>query len=248
MPAAVGGRSQVSMGKPVAKLKIVCARSMHEVVTALAYGFTSETGHEVELSFGTVGALQKRLDAGETADVVISGLPAIDRLEQAGALVPGSRRSIATTRIGVAGRAGAAAPDISTPEAFKQALIGARRIAFSDAAVGGSAGVHLARLFVDMGLADMIKQKGMPQQSGGEVATRVAKGEADLGMTLIAEIVTVKGARVLGPLPAPLGNATTYCAGVMSVSAVPETALAFIAALSRPDARDTWTSAGFELP
>jgi molybdate transport system substrate-binding protein len=236
------------MGKPVAKLKIMCARSMHEAVTALAYDFTNETGHEVELSFGTVGALQKRLDAGETADVVISGIPAIDRLDEAGALVAGSRRNIATTRIGVAVREGVAAPDISTPAAFKQALIGARRIAFSDAAVGGSAGVHLARMFVDMGLADIIKQKGMPQQSGGEVATRVADGEADLGMTLIAEIVTIKGARVLGPLPAPLGNATTYCAGVMSVSAAPDAALAFIATLTRPDAGDVWTSAGFELP
>jgi molybdate transport system substrate-binding protein len=236
------------MGKPVAKLKIMCARSMHEAVTALAYDFTNETGHEVELSFGTVGALQKRLDAGETADVVISGIPPIDRLDEAGTLVAGSRKNIATTRIGVAVRAGVAAPDISTPEAFKQALIGARRIAFSDAAVGGSAGVHLARLFVDMGLGDMIKQKGMPQQSGGEVAARVADGEADLGMTLIAEIVTIKGARVLGPLPAPLGNATTYCAGVMSVSAAPDAALAFIAALTRPAAGDVWTSAGFELP
>jgi molybdate transport system substrate-binding protein len=236
------------MGKPVAKLKIMCARSMHEAVTALAYDFTNATGHEVELGFGTVGALQKRLDAGETADVVISGIPAIDRLEQAGALVAGSRRNIATTRIGVAVRAGVAAPDISTPEAFKQALIRARRIAFSDAAVGGSAGVHLARLFVDMGLGDMIKQKGMPQQSGGEVATRVAEGEADLGMTLIAEIVTIKGARVLGPLPAPLGNATTYCGGVMAASASPDAARDLITVLTSATASNVWTSAGFELP
>jgi molybdate transport system substrate-binding protein len=99
-----------------------------------------------------------------------------------------------------------------------------------------------------MGLGDMIKQNGMPQQSGGEVAARVAAGEADLGMTLIAEIVPVKGARVLGPLPAPLGNATTYCAGVMSISAAPDAALAFIAALTRSEASDVWTSAGFELP
>ena len=236
------------MGKPVAKLKVMCARSMHEVVTALAYDFTNATGHEVALSFATVGALQKRLDAGETADVVISSIPAIDRLEKQGALVAGSRRNLATTRIGVAIREGAPAPDISTPAAFKQALIDARGIAFSDAAVGGSAGVHLARLFVDLGLGDMIKQKGMPQQTGGEVAARVANGEAEIGMTLIAEIVPVKGARILGPLPAPLGNATTYCAGVMAVSGAPDAARAFIAALSRPAVRDAWQAAGFEVP
>ena len=236
------------MGKPVAKLKVMCARSMHEVVTALAYNFTNETGHEVELSFATVGALQKRLDAGEIADVVISSIPATDRLEKHGALVAGCRRNLATTRIGVAIRVGAPAPDISTPAAFKQALIGARAIAFSDAAVGGSAGVYLARMFVDLGLGDMIREKGMPQQSGAEVAARVAEGEAEIGMTLMAEIVPVKGARILGPLPAPLGNATTYCAGVMAASAAPDAARAFIAALERPAVREAWTRAGFEMP
>jgi molybdate transport system substrate-binding protein len=234
------------MGKPVAKLKVMCARSMHEVITALTYDFTNETGHEIESSFGTVGALQKRLDAGETADVVISSIPAIEGLEKAGVLAAGSRKNTATVHIGVAVRDGPTAPDISTPTAFKQALIAARRIAFSDAAVGGSAGVYLARLFVELGLGDMIKQKGMPQQSGGDVAKRVADGEADIGMTLIAEIVPVRGARVLGPLPPPLGNATTYCAGVMSTSGTPDAARAFIAAISHRDTGDTWREAGFE--
>jgi molybdate transport system substrate-binding protein len=234
------------MGVDVAKLKIMCARSMHELVTALADDFTRETGHEAELSFGTVGALQKRLDANETADVLISSIAAIDALEKAGALAAGSRANAATTRIGVAIREGAAAPDISTPEAFRQALIDARAVAFSDAAVGGSAGVHLARLFVDLGLADAIKAKGMPQRTGGEVAKRVAEGKAEIGMTLIAEIVPVKGARVAGPLPAPHGNDTTYCAAVMAASKARDAALAFIAALKRPERRAMWTQAGFE--
>jgi molybdate transport system substrate-binding protein len=238
------------MGKAVAKLKVMSARSMHEVITALAFSFTERTGHEVELSFGTVGALAKRLDAGETADVLISSVAAIDGLEGKGALAAGSRHDIATTRIGVAVREGAPAPDISTPEAFRQALIGARRIAFSDAAVGGSAGVYLAKLFAEMGLGETIKQKGMPQQSGGEVAERVARGEADLGMTLIAEIVPVPGARVLGSLPPPLGNATTYCAAVMTASAAAAAAAAaashFIAALTSEDACAAWTDGGFE--
>ncbi len=231
----------------MAKLKIMCARSMNEVVTALAYDFTSTTGHEVELSFGTVGALQQRLDAGETADVVISGQPAIEALDKAGRLAPKSRADIATVRIGVAVRDGAPAPDISTPEAFRQALVNARAVAFSDAAVGGSAGVYLARMFTELGLADAIKAKGMPQQNGGEVAKRVAGGEAEIGMTLIAEIVPVPGVRVIGPLPRPLGADTTYCAGVMATSNVRGAALAFIAALKQPDRRTVWKEAGFEV-
>src|SRR5262249_3878559 len=177
----------------------MCARSMHEVVTALAYDFTSATGNEVELSFGTVGALQQRLDGGETADVVISGKPAIDALDKAGHLAPKSRADIATVRIGVAVREGAAVPDISTPEAFRQALIDARAVAFSDAAVGGSAGVYLARMFAELGLADAIKKKGMPHQNGGEVARRLAEGRADMGMTLFAEIGPIPRVGVIGP-------------------------------------------------
>src|SRR5262245_33257500 len=234
------------MGKQVAKLKVMCARSMHQVVGALTEAFRRDTGHEVELSFGTVGALQKRLDAGETADALILGAPAIAKLAQAGA-VEGAT-SIATTSVGIAVREGTTPPDISTPQAFRQALVAAPRVAFSDAAVGGSAGVYLARLFVELGLADAIARKGMPQQSGGEVASRVASGEADIGMTLIAEIVPIQGARVIGPLPAPLGNDTTYAAAVTAGSAAKDAGAAFIRAMTQPSARGAWEAAGFKLP
>src|SRR5262249_46184575 len=125
--------------------------------------------------------------------------------ERRAALAAGSRPAIATSRIGVTIRDGAATPDIATPEAFRQALIDAHRVAFSDAAVGGSAGVYLARLFNELGLADAIKAKSMPQQSGGEVAARVANGEADLRMTLIARNVAVNRAR-RGPAPGPAAH------------------------------------------
>jgi len=235
------------MGKQVAKLKVMSARSMHDPVTALAYDFTSATGHEVELAFGTVGALQKKLDGGETADVLIIGMPNMEALEQAGALVLGTRRKLVTARIGVAVREGAASPDVSTPAAFKDALMEARRIAFSDAAIGGSAGVYLARMFNELGLADVITQKGLPQQSGVEVARRVANGEADIGMTLMPEIVPVTGARILGPLPKPLGLDTTYCIAVMATCAAPDAGRAFIAALAREEARVIWTEAGLDV-
>src|SRR6185503_8669860 len=100
----------------------------------------------------------------------------------------------------------------------------------------------------DMGIADEIARKAMPQQSGGEVASRVAEGTADIGMTLIAEIVPIKGARVLGPLPSPFGNATTYDAAVMAVSQACDGAAAFITALKAPAARGAWEAGGFTLP
>jgi molybdate transport system substrate-binding protein len=88
----------------------------------------------------------------------------------------------------------------------------------------------------------------MPQQNGGEVARRVAEGSAELGMTLIAEIVPIKGAHVIGPLPAPLGNDAVYSAAVSTRSDAVDAGRAFIAALTRPETRALWQAAGFQLP
>ena len=227
-------------------LKVLCARSMTAAVNALARDFTRATGQELDITFGTVGALQAKLAAGESADILVLGAPAIAKMEQAGEVLAGSCRDIARTSIGVAVREGAAAPDVSTADAFKQALLAARRVAFSDPAVGGSAGVHLAQLWGRMGMADEIARKGMPQKTGGEVAARVAEGEAEIGLTLVAEIVPIKGARVIGKLPAPFGNDTTYAAGISATCTDRAAAAAFIAALAHSGGRDVWTAAGFD--
>jgi molybdate transport system substrate-binding protein len=127
-------------------------------------------------------------------------------------------------------------------------LEGAHAVATSDPAVGGSAGVHLVGVFERMGLTAMMKDKGMPQQTGAEVARRVVEGKADLGLTLSGEVASVPGAVIAGPLPPPYGLETVYCAAVMAGSVQQEAALAFIAALTAPQTRETWTRAGFEMP
>ena len=229
-------------------IRVFCARSMTAAVDKLAADFRRGAGRGIELDvvFGTVGALQDKLAAGETADVVVIGAPVIAAMERAGTIVPGSGRPIARTSIGVAIRAGAPAPDIATSAVFEKALRKATTVAFSDAAVGGSAGVHLAQLWGRMGLAEEIARKGLPQRSGAEVARRVAEGTADLGLTLIAEILTVDGVTVAGKLPPPYANDTTYAAGVSAGAADPAGAAAFIAVLRHPCSRGVWAAAGFE--
>src|SRR5262245_46165365 len=110
-------------------LRVLCARSMTAPVRTLAEKFRRASGRDVDITFGTVGALQARLAAGETADVLILGAPTVAKMEQSGAVRAGSRRDIARTSIGVAAREGAPAPDISTEAAFRQALIAARVVA-----------------------------------------------------------------------------------------------------------------------
>jgi len=231
----------------VAKLKVMCARSMHVAVGALGRAFARAGSHEVDFDFNTVGALEQKLAAGETADVLILSKAAIGKQEQAGSLLPRSGVVVARTFIAVCLREGAAKPDFSTPEAFRRMLEAAGTIAVSDPAVGGSAGVHLARVFESEGLAPLMKARGLPQQTGAEVAKRVVEGKADFGLTLSGEVASVPGAVIAGPLPPPFGQDTVYCAAVTAGSKEPEAAAALITALRRRDTQAMWTKAGFEM-
>jgi molybdate transport system substrate-binding protein len=139
-------------------------------------------------------------------------------------------------------------PDFTTAEAFKRMLEGAKAIATSDPAVGGSAAVYVPVVFERLGIAAAMKPKNLLQQNGVEVARRVVEGQADLGLTLSGEVASVPGAVIAGPLPPPFGQETIYCAAVMAASATKEAAAAFIAALMAPSADAMWSRAGFERP
>ena len=232
----------------MAKLKIMCARSMHVAVGELGQAFGQQAGHEVAFDFGTVGALQAKLDAGEIADAVILSAPMIDTLEKAGTVVAGSGRNVAKTFIAVCVREGAATPDFGTPEAFKATLQRARAVAMSDPAVGGSAAVYIPKVFAQLGLTAAMAPKSLLEKNGVEVARRVVEGKAEFGLTLSGEVASVPGAVIAGPLPPPFGQDTMYCGAVMAGSAAKEAAAAFLAALTAPATRNTWKRCGFETP
>jgi molybdate transport system substrate-binding protein len=232
----------------VAKLRVMCARSMHVAVEALGEAFAGRTGHEVAFDFGTVGALQGKLDAGEAADVVILSVPAIDKLEKARKFVPGSRADVARTFVAVCTRQGMPIPDFTTAETFKRMLEGAKAVAMSDPAVGGSAAVYVPTVFERLGLAAAMKPKSLLEKNGVEVARRVVEGKAEFGLTLSGEVASVAGAVIAGPLPPPFGQDTVYCAAVMAGGSAQEAAAAFIAALRTPTTRATWEKAGFAPP
>ena len=230
----------------MAKLKVFCARSMTHAVTEITDRFMRDTGHEVDITFGPVGTLQKKLAAGESADVLVLGQPAMAKMEREGCFVAGTRTDVARVSIGVAVREGAPVPDISTAEAFATALRAARGIAFTDASVGGTAAVYLPQMFKRMGIAEEVNRKAMPQQSGAAVAEQVASGEAELGITLIPELRPIKGVRMIGRLPAALADDTIYTAAVSAGSQAPSAETAFVAALAHQATRETWRAAGFE--
>ena len=233
-------------GLEAAEIKVLSAGAMKAIVTELGAEFTRETGHTLVLTSGTVGQLRDRLLAGEAADVVVMSDTAIDQLIGQGHLVRGSRVDIARTGIGVAVRDGAPKPDIATPEAFKHALLAAKSLAYVDPASGATSGIYFASLLQRMGIADAVKDKTVFRRGGGYVAEMVARGEAELAVHQISEIIPVKGATLVGPLPRELQKVTVYSAALPTRAAVAEPAKAFVAFMARPAFKTRLAAAGLD--
>ena len=230
----------------MADVKVMSAGAVEPMVKRLGPAFETETGHRLDLHFGTAGSLRGRLESGEGADLVILPAAVIAALEQASALVPGSVMDLGRTVTGVCVKEGTAAPDISTPEAFKAALLKARGISYSDPQAGGSSGNYFAGLLQKLGIAEAVAKKSVLGKRGYEVAQAVADGRAELGSTFISEILTVKGVRVIGPLPGELYHANTYTAAIPAGSRQPDAARALLRVLTSPATRGRWIEAGLE--
>jgi molybdate transport system substrate-binding protein len=233
-------------GSGARTLTILSAGAVKFVVTDLARAFDREHACRLEFTFGTIGEVKKHLAAGRTADVVHGTTPAIGELERAGAVVAGSRRELGRTATGLCVKAGAPKPDISTPDKLQQALLAARSFAYTNPANGGTSGIFLVGLLGRLGIADVIARKAVLCANGDDVVEKVASGVAELGSTFISEIVLAEGADVVGPLPAEIGNTTSYSAGLLSVGRNRELASAWIGTLLAPANRRAWARGGFE--
>ncbi len=194
--------------------------------------FERRTGHDVVSVFGasTGGApdsIPTRLARGERADIVIVSAQALDALIAAGEIEPGTRRDLVLSRIGMAVRAGAPKPDISSVDALVRTLREAGSIAYS-ASVSGT---YLAtELFPRLGLADEIAAKGRRIESE-RVGTVVARGDAEIGFQQISELVSIEGIDFVGPLPDEAQRVSTFSAGIAAGAASPAAARELVAFL-----------------
>jgi molybdate transport system substrate-binding protein len=195
------------------EIKVLTAGAMRAVVDALVPEFERRTGHKVSVDNATAGVLAKRIGGGEAFDVAIITPKAIGDLMEKGKIVSGSRVDLAKVGMGVVVKEGAARPDINTVDAFKRTLLAARSVAYIDPKAGGSSGIYFDKLLDRLGIAGEIRPKAKLKQ-GGHVADLVVSGEAEVGVHQISEIVTVKGAVLVGPLPEEVQNYTTYSAGL----------------------------------
>jgi len=228
-----------------AEIKILTAGAFKQVVVALAPDFEKQTGHKVTIDNGTAGQLKKRIGGGEAFDVAVITPVVVDELIANGKLSPGSRVMLASVGVGVVVKEGAPKPDISTVEAFKRALLAAKSVAYIDPASGGSSGIYIDKLLEKLGIADQVRPKAKLKK-GGHVADLIVSGEAELGLHQISEIVPVKGAVLVGPLPKEIQNTTTYAAGLGASAKDKEAAQALIKALAGPAAAAVLKSKGME--
>jgi molybdate transport system substrate-binding protein len=222
------------------------AGAVKHVLTEFAPKFARETGDRAEFSFGTIGAVRRRLENGETADIVIGTAPAIAQMEQSGLLVAGSRIALGRTHTGICVRRDAPMPDISTPDRFREAMLDAKSIALTDPQAGGTSGIFLMGLLRRLGIAETVGRKAVLCADGDEVVEKVAAGAAAIGSTFVSEIVPAKAVKLVAPLPAAIGNATDYAAAIMAASSKRPMAEKFLAMLSAPLQRGSWTALGFE--
>jgi molybdate transport system substrate-binding protein len=230
----------------VAEIKVMSAGAVKSVVSALGAEFERDTGTKLNLNFGTAGSLRERIKDGETADLVVLSESAIAELAKLGLAVVDSVVDVGRTVTGVVIREGGPVPDISTPEAFKRAFLSARSVAYTDPKAGGSGGIMFAALLDKLGIADAINKKAVLGKSGHDVTTSIAEGRAEIGTTFISEVLPVKGARVVGPLPGDLHIANTYTAAIHPQAAARPAAEALLRKLTDPATRPRWIAAGLE--
>ncbi len=227
-------------------IKVLSAGAVQSMVAALGAEFERASGHTLNIVFNTAGALRDRFKNGEAADLLVLSQSYIAELAELGLFVPGSITDLGRTVTGVAIREGAPLPDISTPEAFKQALLKAKTVAYTDPQAGGSGGIMFAALLERLGIADAVNKKAVLGKRGAEVAASIADGRAEIGTTFISEVLPQKGAKVVGPLPGELHNANTYTAAIPAKSALQAEATALLRALTDPATRARWSAAGLE--
>jgi molybdate transport system substrate-binding protein len=199
----------------------------------------------VVLDNGTVGQLTKRVDGGEAFDVLVLSPGGIENFIKSGKIAAGSKANLAKVGVGVMVKEGAPKPDVSSVEAFKQALLKAKSVGYIDPASGGSSGIYVAGLLDRLGIANEIKPKAKLKQ-GGHVSDLVKSGEAEIGIHQISEIVSEKGVTLVGPLPAEIQNYTVYVVGLSTAAKEAEAAKAFIKVLTGPSAAGVLKSKGME--
>jgi molybdate transport system substrate-binding protein len=232
--AALGGAAPAAG----AELVILCTQALRTSVQDLAPRFEQKTGHKTVVAVAPTGQLLQRVRQGEQADVLIASASGLRELGRENLVSAPSIAEVARAQVGIAIRAGAPRPDISSPDGVKRALLEASAVAYSQ---GGLSGNSFEGVLDKLGIKDAVKAKA---KFGSPAAGFVVRGEADIAVQQIPELIAVQGAELVGPLPAELDQVTSFAAGMLSRAKQQDVAKAWLDFLAGPEAAAVIRSKG----
>jgi len=229
-----------------AEIKVLCADGFRHAMTELKPHFERASGHKLEVSFGNLGQAMKRLQGGETADLVILPKHGIDKLVKDGKAAAGNVTLVARVGIYVAVRKGAPKPNVSSPNALKRMLLAAKSITYLNPTSGGVSGVRFARVLDRLGIAEEMKPKTILVNGTGRMRPLVANGKVEVIVHQLANLMTVGGIDILGPLPESLRDPLVFNVVVMNSAKDAGLAKVFIKFLRSPESAKLIKSKGMD--
>ena len=234
-------------GASAKEIVVFSGGAVKSALAPLAAAWEAKSGHRVQITYAAAGDLRMKLANGERADVLILPVENFAALDKDGLTRVATRRDLGAVGIGVAVKAGAKLPDISSEENFKRALMEVKSLTYMDPARGTS-GKHFDEVVLPkLGLRDAIRAKTVFGE-GGMIAEKVARGEVEIVIHQMTEMLPVKGITILGALPATLQKTTVYSGAVMQASKSPVEAEEFLAFLTGKEARTEFAAKGFSAP
>jgi molybdate transport system substrate-binding protein len=209
--------------------------------------WSKETGHKVNATFDPAGPLRQKIASGERGDILIIPADSFGALEKEGVIVAASRRDLGAVSMGAAVREGAPVPDISTVDALKSTLRNAKSVTFMDPERGSSGKYFDTVVLPKLGMREEVRAKTRLGE-GGSTAEKVASGEADIAFQNVTELMNVKGAKVVGLIPAELQSPIVYAGAVMKDAKHPAEAQQLLDYLASPRGRKVFLDKGFASP
>jgi molybdate transport system substrate-binding protein len=225
------------------EVRVLASNGIKAVVEDLLPQAQQRIGHTISVQYRPTAALKQEIDAGEPFDVVIVTAESIAQLSKEGKTAGGEGTPISRAGVGIGIRKGAPRPDIGTPEALKGALLGAKAIAYGPS---GASFPYVTKMLESLGIADAMKPKTLFFDTSDGTNGAVADGKADFGITLVSEILPVKGIELLGPFPDEFQGYVRFSAAASTNAKNPEAAGALIKFLAGPDAAASIKARGMQ--
>jgi len=229
------------------EIRLLSAAAMQTAFHMITDEFERTSGHKLVFAYTTMGAITERVMAGETADLIIGSTQSLERLAKEGRIDPASRVTIAKVGIGAVVPTGTPKPPIGSAMELTAALLRAKTIVYAFPSGGGAAGVHIAKVIEQLGIASQVKPKTRFGAGGDVTELTLAQGAGAFGMTQISEIVHKPGAEFVGPFPPGLQNYTGVTIGTLAGAKPSPAVKALVAFLQGPSAAAAIKARGMEV-